>query len=86
MAVEWSKIYSRVKPKFSRELGEMAKEYSISKSAMIALCTKIGFTYLKAVTDPEGLLSAEKMADVLSELDKKGVELVRPELFGGVHE
>ncbi len=79
MAKEWVKIYSRVRPQFSNELGSMAKNYSMSKSAMIALCTKIGMTYLKAITDPEGLLSAEKMADVLQELEKRGVELSQPE-------
>lgn len=81
MAEKRTKIYSRVKPEFEQELRRMAKEYAMSKSAMIALCAKIGLTYLKAVTDPEGLLSADKMADVLQELDKRGVELAMPEGF-----
>lgn len=78
MPRQWSKIYSRVSPEQSKDLGDMAKRFSMSKSAMIALCSKIGMTYLKAITDPEGLLSAEKMADVIVELDKRGVELQTP--------
>jgi len=76
---EWEKIYSRVRPAFDAELRRISQEYSMSKSAMIALTCKIGLTYLKALTDPEGLLSAEKMADVLQELEKRGVELSNPE-------
>jgi hypothetical protein len=73
------KIYSRVKSSVEADITRMAKEYSMTKSAMIALCVKIGMNYLKAMTDPEGLITPDFMADVLVEAEKKGVEFKIPE-------
>lgn len=74
------KVYSRVKPEFEEELRVMAEEYAMSKSALIAMTCKIGLTYIKAMSDIDGVLPPRYMADVLQILDSRGVELVQPEL------
>jgi microsomal dipeptidase-like Zn-dependent dipeptidase len=72
------KIYSRVLRSVDADIGKMAKEFSMTKSSMIALCVKIGMNYLKAMADPEGLLTPEYMASVLAEAEKGGIEFKVP--------
>lgn len=73
------KIYARIKPDDNDAIDKMREDFSITKSGMIAMCVSIGVNYLKAVTNPEGLLSPEKMAEIMIEAEKRGVEFKVPE-------
>ena len=77
--MEKSKIYSRVDKSVDDSVNKMAKNYGMTKSAVIALCLKIGLTYLKVVTEPEGLITPELMAEVMVEAEKRGVEFKVPD-------
>ena len=73
------KVYARIRPEDAKELKRLANEFSVTQSGMIAIVVNIGLNYLKAVTNPESLLSAEKMAEIMIEAEKRGVEFKVPE-------
>lgn len=76
---EYKELRARVDPQFFYDLTDMAKKFTMSRSSMIALTSKIGFTYLKIITDPQTLLSPEYLAQVLVEAENKGIEFKMPD-------
>ena len=73
------KIYSRVTKTLNEDIESIAIQFNMTKSQVISLTAGIGSTYLKALTNPESLISAEKMAKVFSESEKLGVEFKKPD-------
>lgn len=68
------KIFTRVPLAIDEKITQIAGDYNTTKSAIIGMLISIGLNYFKAITNPEELISSEKMADVLKEAQKKGVE------------
>ncbi|MDY6895694.1 MAG: hypothetical protein SVO01_09815 [Thermotogota bacterium] len=67
-------VYMRVSPGINDDLEDIKEKYGMSKTAIASLCVGIGLTYLKALTNPEALISSKKLAEVLSESEKMGVK------------
>lgn len=72
-------VYMRVSPEINDDLEDIKDKYGMSKTAIASLCVGIGLTYLKALTNPEALISSKKMAEVLMESEKMGVKFDKPD-------
>jgi hypothetical protein len=68
------KIYSSVSRELFDQITKMAKQFGMTKSAVVGLCTKIGMNYLMTVVEPENVLSTERLVEILIEADKRGVD------------
>jgi len=77
--MEKTAVWAKFEVKMDKEVEVMAKKYNMTKSSMIGLLTSIGLSILKALVNPESLISAEKMAEVMIEAEKKGVEFMVPD-------
>jgi hypothetical protein len=62
-------VYMRVSQDMNDDMERIKDKYGMSKSAISSLCAGIGLTYLKALTDPESLLTTKKMAEVVLEAE-----------------
>lgn len=63
-------VYMRVSQEMNDDLERIKEKFGMSKSAISSLCTGIGLNYLKALTDPESLVTSKKMAEIMVETDK----------------
>lgn len=73
MANLTAKVYARVPEDINEKLVRMGKRYGLSKSAVIAMCVQIGMNYMVAVLEPDEVLSADKLAEILVAAEKRGV-------------
>jgi len=71
-------VWAKMELDQHEELEKLAEKFGMTKSSMIALTSYIGIKLLKSLIDPESLISAEKMADIMVEAEKKGVEFKLP--------
>lgn len=73
------KIYMRVKRDFYDKVSREADSFGVTNASLLVICAKIGLNYLIAVTDPENLISTEKMVEILEEASSRGVEFKIPD-------
>ena len=71
-------VYMRVSQEMNDDLERIKEKYGMSKSSISSLCAGIGLTYLKALTDPESLVTSKKMAEVM--LETENLEKLRAEI------
>ena len=70
-------VYMRVSQEINDDLEDIKDRYGMSKTAIASLCVGIGLTYLKALTNPEALISSKKMAEIM--LETENLEKLRNE-------
>ena len=63
-------VYMRVSQEMNDDLERIKEKFGMSKSSISSLCAGIGLNYLKALTDPESLVTSKKMAEIMVETDK----------------
>mgnify|MGYP006290690003 CR=1 FL=1 len=79
MMQDRERVYSRIPTDMVEDIDALRERFGVNKSAMVGMCIGIGLNYLKALINPEGLLSSKKMAEVLMESEKLGVEFKKPD-------
>jgi len=77
--MEKTAVWAKFEKSLDDKVVKMAEKLSMTKSSTIGLCTSIGLSLLSALINPESLISAEKMAEVMIEAEKKGVEFMVPD-------
>ena len=79
MMQDRERVYSRIPTDMVEDIDALRERFGVNKSAMVGMCIGIGLNYLKALINPEGLLSSKKMAEVLMESEKMGVKFEKPD-------
>lgn len=73
------KVTSRISPELDNDLDDIRERLGLNKSAVITLCIAAGLTYIKAMINPESLITSRKMAEVMEISQEKGVKFYEPE-------
>jgi len=72
------RVSTRISQEMHDDLDDLREHLGLNKSAIVGLCVSVGITYLKAMTNPESLITSKKMAEVMLETEK--LERLREEL------
>lgn len=71
------RVSTRISKELDADLDDVREHLGLNKSAIVGLCVSVGITYLKAMTNPESLITSKKMAEVM--LETENLEKLRKE-------